>query len=340
MRTGGGWTEMTDQFHEAMAAANISALWERISHGGEGLAEAAHIWHWDTLEPLLGAAVAATDMGNAERRVLVLENPAYEGLHRRGIGLNMVVNLQILMPGESARPHRHTLNALRFVIEGDGAAVTIVDGKAVAMEPGDFLLTPGMCWHEHSHSGETRAVWLDALDTPLHSHFDTNLFEAGPSNDIPTQLPEAALASPGITPVSSDWKQPYSPMFKYPLAQVEAVLRATPPAKDGARRIRYTNPLTGGAAMPGIDCYMLAPSQGSETRAYRSNANMVCLAVTGEGVSTVGEETISWKKNDIFTCPRDNWISHKAASDDAKLFQMTDRDVLESLHYLREEFAD
>ena len=92
--------------------------------------------------------------------------------------------------------------------------------------------------------------------------------------------------------------------------------------------------------MPGRDCYMLAPGQGAQTRAYRSNANMVCLAVTGEGVSQVGDAAIAWKKNDIFTCPRANWISHKATSGDAKLFQMTDRDVLESLHFLREEFAD
>jgi gentisate 1,2-dioxygenase len=67
---------------------------------------------------------------------------------------------------------------------------------------------------------------------------------------------------------------------------------------------------------------------------------MVCLAATGEGVSTIGDETITWKKNDIFTLPRGNWITHKATSGDAKLFQLTDRDVLAQIHYLREEFAD
>ena len=107
----------------------------------------------------------------------------------------------------------------------------------------------------------------------------------------------------------------------------------------GEGRLLQAVEATGGAAMPGIDCYMLAPGQ-SETRAYRSNANMVCLAATGEGVSLVGEETIAWKKNDIFTCPRGNWITHKATSGDAKLFQLTDRDVLAQIHYLREEFAD
>ena len=54
----------------------------------------------------------------------------------------------------------------------------------------------------------------------------------------------------------------------------------------------------------------------------------------------MGDAVIFWKKNDIFTCPRGNWISHKATSGDVRLFQMTDRDVLESLHYLREEFAE
>jgi len=330
---------MTDQFHGAMDAAHVSALWERASHGGEDLPETPYLWSWDTLEPLLDQAVEATDMNNAERRVLVLENPAYKDLHRRGIGLNMVVNLQILMPGESARPHRHTLNALRFIIESDGGAVTTVDGKPCVMEAGDFLLTPGMCWHEHAHTGEGRAVWLDALDAPLQQHFDTNIFETGPYNEIPTQIPEAALSAPGITPVT-EWDQPFSPLFKYPLTQVQAILKETPAAKDGSRRIRYTNPLTGGAAMPGLDCYMLAPAHGSETRPYRSNANMVCLVVEGEGVSNVGNNSVVWKKNDIFTLPRSNWISHEAVTGDARLFQLTDRDVLAQIHYLREEFAD
>ena len=115
---------------------------------------------------------------------------------------------------------------------------------------------------------------------------------------------------------------------------------AMPAAPDGSRRIRYTNPLTGGVAMPGLDCYMLAPAQKSETRAYRTNANMMCLAVEGEGVSRVGDETLHWRRNDIFSLPRGHWISHRAESDDAKLFQLTDREVLARLDYLREEFRD
>ena len=335
---------MSTNFRSSMESANVSALWERVNPDGAQLSEAAHLWPWAELDPLLDVAVEQTDMGNAERRVLVLENPAYRDSPRIGASLNMVVNLQVLMPGEMARPHHHRLNALRFIIEGDGGAVTTVNGTPCPMFPGDFLLTPGWCWHEHSHDGKGRAVWLDALDAQLQRHLCTNEFEAGPSNDLPPPRSEDAWAAAGITPIDmsaeSSGQRPDSPIFRYPLARVAAALDAMPAATDDSRRIRYTNPLTGGAAMPGIDCYMLAPARSRDTRPYRTNANMMCLVVEGEGTSQVGDDTLQWKKNDIFSLPRGHWISHCAASSDAKLFQLTDREVLLRLDYLREEFRD
>lgn len=329
---------MSTNFRSAMESANVSALWER--HGRNELTEGPHLWPWEALGPLLDEAVAATDMNNAERRVLVLENPAYRDTHRTGASLNMVVNLQVLMPGETARPHRHRLNALRFVIEGDGGAETIVDGVPCPMFPGDFLLTPGWCWHEHAHRGKGRAVWLDALDAQLQRHLCTDQYEQGPSNEMPPARTEDAWAAGGITPLVDGEAKPFSPFFRYPLDRVKDVFAAMPAAPDGSRRIRYTNPLTGGPAMPGLDCYMLAPGRTGDTRAYRTNANMMCLAVEGEGVSRVGDETLNWRRNDIFSLPRGHWISHHAGSADAKLFQLTDREVLARLDYLREEFRD
>jgi len=331
---------MSTNFRSAMEGANVSALWERPANSRGEVAEAPHLWPWAELDPLMDEAVEVTDMDNAERRVLVLENPAYRETHRTGVGLNMVVNLQILMPGESARSHRHRLNALRFIIEGDGGATTTVDGMPVPMFPGDFLLTPGWCWHEHSHGGKGRAVWLDALDAQLQRHLCVDEWEAGSSNEMPPPRSEDSYAAGGITPLMGHGDKPFSPIFRYPLEKVVDAFAAMPAAADGSRRIQYTNPLTGGVAMPGLDCYMLAPAKGVETRPYRTSANMVCLVVEGEGVSTIGEDKLSWVKNDIFSLPRGNWISHRATSTDAKLFQLTDREVLARLDYLREEFQD
>jgi len=95
---------MSTNFRSAMESANVSALWEWTNPDGAHLVEAPHLWPWAELDPLLDVAVAQTDMDNAERRVLVLENPAYLDSPRIGASLNMVVNLQVLMPGEIARP--------------------------------------------------------------------------------------------------------------------------------------------------------------------------------------------------------------------------------------------
>jgi len=331
---------MPDDFGSTMSRAHVSALWQRTNSNQAELSELPYLWPWTALSPLLDKAVGQTDMDNAERRVLILENPAYRDTHRSGASLNMVVNLQILMPGEVARAHRHRLNALRFVIESDGGAVTTVDGFPCAMHPGDLLLTPGWCWHGHTHDGHGRAVWLDALDAPLQRHFCTDAFEAGPMAGTPPPVLEGAYGAPGIAPIIADTHRPYSPIFRYPLKNVCDAMAAMPAAPDGSRRIRYTDPKTGGAAMPGVDCYMLAPGLGSETRPYRTTANMVCLAVEGEGVSRAGDEVLHWRKNDIFSLPRGHWITHRSDQEGAKLFQLTDREVLAKLDYLREEFQD
>ena len=325
-------------FHRAMEAANVVALWE-IEDGANRAPEPPHIWRWETLEPLLETAIEATSMTDAERRVLVLNNPALlESGRSRGSGLTLGFNLQILMPGETARPHRHSMNALRFVMEGSGAT-TVVDGKPCPMEPGDMVLTPGWTWHEHVHEGEGRMVWLDVLDVPFHHYLDTGEFEPGPAYDLPDLPPDAAFAAPGLAPVSGAADMAYSPLFRYPWETARAALAALPAAPDGSRRLLYTNPLTGGPTMATMECSLLSLAAGRATRAYRSNSNSAFIAVAGEGRSEIGETTVEWRRHDIVSLPHGHWISHAAGAGGAHLFEVSDREMLKRLHILREELA-
>ena len=324
-----------DEFHERMAKVSVSALWEQTARHNHP-PDPAQIWHWQAMDPLLDEAVRQTDMNNAERRVLCLENPKLAEEGRRGAATNLSVNLQVLMPGERARPHRHTMHALRFALEGDGA-VTIVDGKECVMLPGDMILTPGWTWHQHKHDGKERAVWVDALDVPMHTYLETGVFEPGPAKDVVSLPPDSAFA-PGFTPDTPDAAQRYSPLFRYPWDVAVKTLDALPPAADGSRRLRYTNPATGGAVMSTIDCYLLGLEQGKPTRPYRTNSNCVCVCMEGEGSSTVGEDKISWSRKDIFALPHNQWVSHTASSAKARIFQITDREILRRLDYLREEY--
>src|SRR5256885_10667533 len=83
----------------------------------------------------------------------------------------------MVVPGDIAPAHRHSQSALRFVLEGKGA-YTAVDGERSAMEPGDFVITPSMTWHDHSNETSEPMFWLDGLDIPLVQFLDASFAEA------------------------------------------------------------------------------------------------------------------------------------------------------------------
>jgi len=112
----------------------------------------------------------------AERRVLILENPGLKGQSK--MTNSLFAGLQLLLPGERARSHRHVASAMRFIIEG-ACAYTAVDGERTMMHPGDFVLTPNWTWHDHGNDGVEPVVWLDGLDMHM-----VNLFDASFSRNI------------------------------------------------------------------------------------------------------------------------------------------------------------
>src|SRR5690242_16990238 len=322
------------ELREKFAASNVIAMWDQELRPNRPHLP-THIWHWTAMSPLLGEAAGAVNMVDAERRVLILSNPGLAATGAQGAAPNLSVNLQILMPGETARPHRHTMHALRFVLEGKGA-VTIVEGKPCPMLPGDLILTPGMTWHEHVNDTDARSVWVDALDVPVHGYLENRVFEPGPVRGLAPPPADEVFAA-GLAPAQPSKPTSWSPMFRYPWEAAVKALDATAPDADGARRLRYTNPMTGGAVLSTIDCYVLGLTKGAETTAYRTNSNAACVVVEGEGQSRVGDDTITWGPKDIFILPHGQWISHRASSDKARIFQITDRELFRRLDFLRDE---
>ena len=79
-------------------------------------------------------------------------------------------------------------------------------------------------------------------------------------------------------------------------------------------------------------------AQGTPTRAKRATYDVVCLVVTGEGCSTIGDHRFDWSPHDVFTIPHWTWAHHEAKGADADLFMVTDKSALERLDLVREEF--
>jgi gentisate 1,2-dioxygenase len=88
--------------------------------------------------------------------------------------------------------------------------------------------------------------------------------------------------------------------------------------------------------MPTLDLYFKRVE--ARTRSHRATYNAICLVVSGEGRSTVGEHRFEWSRHDVFTVPHWTWASHEARNA-AELFVVTDRAIYERLDLLREELA-
>ncbi len=301
---------------ELMAPLNLKPLWEiyrdLVTLQPQPRDRAEH-WSWAAVEPLVKQAIADVDMREAERRVLLFSNPDLAP----GVSttMNLQAGLQILAAGESAEPHRHTAAALRFIIAG-GNATTSVDGSVCAMNTGDLVLTPGWAWHGHHNAGDETILWLDVLDIPIARSLDQVFFEPR----LPAPLAPAAEAE----------------RFRYPWSEVVQRLGAASPDPDGVVRAQYMDRLTGGAVMPTLDCQ--AWEVRGTSRTARTTASMICFVVEGEGTSDIGDRTVRWSRNDLFTIPNWTWASHEAAGGGpARLFVVTDAEIFRRIGLLREE---
>ena len=296
------------------------------------------IWHWRAIEPLLDRAVAEVGMEDVERRAIIMVNPAFGG--ETVTTGNLIAAFTVLNPGDRARPHRHTFAAIRFAVRAQGAA-TIVDGRRCEMRFGDLILTPPMCWHGHVNASDQRIVWFDAANLPLVRGMDANFFEAAHPAEgqfwSADRGEEDSWSSAGLLAAEQGRVAANSPKYHYPGSDVRRMLSSMPPGSDGARTVRYVNPLTGLPVMQALDCSALRLSRSSPTRMKRVTHNNICLVVSGTGRSSIGDRRFEWSQNDVFTIPHWTWASHEAIDGEADLFVVSDRVVYEQLGLLREE---
>lgn len=330
------------RFEERTVSENLFPLWEQttLHQTGQPRPEDACVWRWPEVQQLIDEAVVQTSTSVSERRVLLMGNPAYRQTHKLKTTNTLQGAFQILMPGESARPHRHTPNALRFMLEDGGETYTVVDGKDCRMERNDIVLTPAHTWHSHYHNGSSRSVWFDALDSGLVGYLDCGFFEPGSKlADFPNTVSDDAFTVPGLSPVLDEAiSTAYSPRFRFAWSDTLRALDAAPSRDDGTTQLRLMNPGGSGMAMWPMDSFVMRLTS-EPSRARRSTSSALCVVAAGQGRSTVGDREISWSERDIFTIPHWAWASHRATSDDAVIFVVTDRGYLDRLGFLRDEAA-
>jgi gentisate 1,2-dioxygenase len=331
------------EFTERLGTRNAAPLWEVLGEIVPPVPRPASIpalWRYDELRPLLMEAGKLITAHEAERRVLMLENPGLRGASR--ITQSLYAGLQLILPGEVAPSHRHTASALRLVIEGQGA-YTAVDGERTTMRPGDFILTPSWTYHDHGNPGDAPVIWMDGLDIPIVNLFDTGFAEHHPDETQPVTRQEGdALMryGAGLLPLDYETERKSSPMFTYPYARsreaLERLYRSGPLHPSHGIKMQFVNPATGGYPMPTIGAFLQLLPSGFRGDPHRSTDATVYYVVEGRGQSLVGTTSMSWQPHDIFVVPSWNPVAHET-TEDVVLFSFSDRPVQKALGLWREQ---
>jgi gentisate 1,2-dioxygenase len=329
-----------EQLSHDIAELNMRPLWERVMRLQPGTAAAPAIWRWQQVQPHLMRSAELITAREAERRVLMLENPALKG--STFATTTLYAGLQVILPGEIAPTHRHAPNALRLIVEGEGA-YTAVDGERVMMKPGDFVTTPNWAWHDHGNLGSGPVVWLDGLDTAFANLFGAHFRENYPRESQPVSRKEGdagARYGANLLPVDHRPRGQASPLLSYPYDRtrdaLEKLAKSGDPHAAHGHKLRYINPATGGHAFPTMAVYMQWLPKGFSGRRYRSTDGAVFCVVEGRGSASIGDTRWDFAPHDVFVVP--SWeFTQLHADTDCVLFSYTDRAAQETLGFWREE---
>ena len=333
-------------YYERISKYDMAPLWEKLRDlvANEPKTQCAPaIWRLGDVKAMVMESAELISAKEAERRVLVLENPALRGQSR--ITQTLYAGLQLIMPGEIAPAHRHTASAIRFILDGNGA-YTSVEGERTYMSPGDFVLTANWMTHDHGNTSDRPMIWLDVLDLPTVNFFESMFAEHLDDESQTVRRADgdsAAFFASGVLPDGAEVGAPplgkLSPVVNYTYARTRPILERLYKAGEVDRRhgarVRYVNPANGSWAMPTMGAQLALLPAGFAGERYRATDGTIFVCVEGEGTSRIGDKEFAWRPGDVFVAPSWQYYSH-AAGPESVLFSISDRPAQEALGIWRE----
>ncbi len=305
-----------DDIYKLLATLDIENGWAKREPSMWALPKQNFVpahWSYAPAKSALNAAGRYVNTELAERRNLILVNPipgnAYPTVR------TLVAAYQMVKAGETARSHRHSANALRFVLDTKPGTFTIVDGVKVPMEPGDVLLTPNWCWHAHANESVADAYWMDILDVPTVHLLNPMFFE---------HHEEGLEKITGTNPVSP---------FRFAFADIKQRLEAAAEIEPGLRRIELEGP-GGGAAMATIALHVARVSPGAALKLPALTSSNIMAVMAGRCEVDTGAEKFMGARGDAIALPagKDYVIR---AEEEAYVLTATDEPLMKALGWLR-----
>jgi len=298
-------------------------------------------WKADDLQSFLSEIGQVLNLApGGDRRTLRLANAGLE----YGTTPTFWASIQYINPGEVATAHRHTPDAFRFVMQGEGCSSTM-DGQRYSFNEGDLVLTPSWMFHDHVHEGTEPMVWLDVLDVSLMRKLVNVFFDPYEADVQPIdEYPETSLRSFGsgiMRPVGDPPQMRQNPLLVYSQGQVEQAIelaRGLKPDPCDDVILEYQNPVNGASALPSMSMKSQLVRAGFEGAFHRHSGSKVYYVISGSGTTIVGDQRFDWGRGDFFSIPP--WATHRhlgAADSDARLFRVDDSPLFRYLNVYREE---
>ncbi|HEX9177416.1 MAG TPA: cupin domain-containing protein [Mycobacterium sp.] len=307
---------LREKLHEALAPLHLRGLWQlppgSLPTSPTPVTQACH-WRASDVIPLAHQATEVIT-ADGERRAVLLTNPALGPTPFTTTTIQGAV--QCLPAHETVAAHRHTPAAIRFILRGAGSYTT-VGGVKCEMAPGHFIFTPNWSWHDHTNPTDDPVVWFDGLDIPIVTRLETLIFEDHPD---------------GVQKLTNST----SDMYRTPWEDTDRTLTELFDDPTKIASVQFTDPITGGAISPTLDCWMRRLGPALTTHATRKTGNSIFVVFSGTGETSVGRSRFEWEAGDVFVAPSWAVVDHRPY-ETSNLFEMTDRPILEALGLFRYE---
>ncbi|WP_276259567.1 cupin domain-containing protein [Haloglomus litoreum] len=310
------------------------------------------VWKWedviDTIEQV-EEELPYSELEQGLRRSLALTNPASDQDLPSPF---LSVFFQTVTPEEEAGSHRHNVNAVRFVVDGNEDTYTAVEGERFPMTDNALITTPNWTWHDHVNESDERTIWIDVLDWPLiGQHLNASVFDDHEQYQQPVDKSQGYYNSQyGRLRPLRDQENKFRDVPPYRYSWDEAYTSITNAAEDGPDYVddpydglvmEYVNPATGrGPTMSTTSFRLQLLEEGQETKTHRHNSTEIYHVVQGSGETQVEDTTLEWDTRDSFVVPQDQWHAHEAHDEETILFVISDQPVFEAFNVHRVEGKD
>ena len=232
-----------------------------------------------------------------------------------GIPMRMIdARIVELAPGQRTSTHRHSHDAVCFVLEGQG--VTEIGGDRYPWLRWDALHTPAWSWHRHENTGTGSARLLAVTDAPLVATLGLSRIDDIGDEPPPADEPVGARVSDGagydaeLRASAAMWEERRKARRHTSFGDL--TLRSSPRGTRTALLVDRSL----GYRTTGLSIALFQIPPGGKQAKHRHPGEALLYVVEGEGHSVIDGVTYPWREGDAPIVNQYVWHQHFNSSPD------------------------